>query len=90
MFYIITYDIGIERVNKVKKLTRQFLKWEQNSVVTGELSNSQIMDLTKRLKEIIDEQTDHIMIFAIRSEKFVERTDLGTPKFDLEDNGLFI
>ena len=90
MFYIITYDIGIERVNKVKKVTRRFLKWEQNSVVTGELSESQATELKLMLEQIIDKVNDHIIIFALRSNKFVDRLDLGTPKSDMTDDAIFV
>lgn len=90
MFYIITYDVGVERVNKVKKVTRRFLKWEQNSVVTGDLTESQAMELKKRLSDIIDVNKDHILIFSLRSSKFVDRLDLGTPKSDLDDDSLFV
>ena len=90
MFYIITYDVGVERVNKVKKVTRQFLKWEQNSVVTGDLTESQALELKKRLLDIIDKNEDHILIFSLRSSKFVDRLDLGTPKSNLEDGSIFV
>lgn len=90
MFYIITYDIGIERVNKVKKVTRRFLKWEQNSVVTGELPDSKATELKLTLNKIIDKEKDHIIIFALRADKFLERTDLGTPKADMPDDALFV
>ncbi len=90
MFYIITYDVGIERVNSVKKLTRRFLKWEQNSVVTGDLTDAQAMELKKRLLDILDKDKDHIIIFSLRSRKFANRTDLGTPKNDLEDDSFFV
>ena len=90
MFYIITYDVGVERVNKVKKVTRQFLKWEQNSVVTGDLTESQALELKRRLSDIIDKNKDHILIFSLRSIKFVDRLDLGTPKSNLEDDSLFV
>jgi len=90
MFYILTYDIGIERVNKVKKITREFLKWEQNSVVTGELSDSQAMELKRKLKEIIDTEKDHIIIFSLRSRKFLDRVDLGTPKTEIDEDSFFL
>ena len=90
MYYVITYDVGVDRVNKVKKLTRQFLKWEQNSVVSGELSESQITQLKSELVHIINHKEDHIIILGIRSKKFFDREDLGTPKSELDGGTLFI
>lgn len=90
MYYIITYDIGIERVNRVKKITRQFLKWEQNSVVTGDLSESKALELERKLRDVINKNEDHIIIFTLRSQKFIERIDLGTPKTEMEKDALFV
>lgn len=90
MYYIITYDIGAERVNRVKKVTREFLKWEQNSVVTGELTESQVIQLKKRLCDIMDLDKDHIIIFALRSKKFLDRVDIGTPKTNMEEDAYFL
>jgi CRISPR-associated protein Cas2 len=90
MYYIITYDVGIERVNRVKKLTREFMKWEQNSVVTGDLSESQTMQLEKRLAAIIDKDHDHVIIFGIRSKKYIDRKDMGTPKSSMDNDSFFV
>lgn len=90
MYYIITYDVGIERVNNVKKITREFLRWEQNSVVSGDLSESQITQLKERLEDVIDKGKDHIIIFGVRSKKFLVRIDMGTSKTNMHDDSLFI
>lgn len=90
MYYIITYDVGVERVNHVKKITREFLKWEQNSVVSGDLTQYQVAQLKKRLEYVIDRDKDHIIIFGVRSKKFLVRIEMGTPKTNIDDNSLFI
>ncbi|MHB8361107.1 MAG: CRISPR-associated endonuclease Cas2 [Thermoplasmataceae archaeon] len=90
MFFIITYDINEHRVNLVKKILREFLKWEQNSVFSGDLTTSQIRVLMARLERTIDKETDHIIIFKSRSSKFIEREDMGKSKTASEGNSLFI
>lgn len=90
LYYIITYDVGVERVNKIKKVTREFLRWEQNSVVSGELTDSQYLRLVAKLEDIIDKTNDHIIIFSVRSKKFVQRTDLGTSRTNLEEDSFFL
>jgi|ACXJ01.1.fsa_nt_gi CRISPR-associated protein Cas2 len=90
MFYIITYDVNEMRVNRVKKLLRVFLKWDQNSVVSGDLTDSQYLELRKELDKILDKSKDHVIIFKSRSSKFLEREDIGTPRGLGEDDALFI
>lgn len=82
--------MGIERVNRVKMLLRTFLKWEQNSVLTGNLTDSQFRELKDRLAKIVNKEKDHIMIMEIRTEKYVNRIDLGTPKSNLDEGDMFI
>lgn len=90
MFYIITYDVGVERIDKIRKFLRRFLKWEQNSVVAGELTNSQIREIRDKINSLIKAQEDHVIIFGIRSQEFVAREDIGTTKSKLEGDDLFI
>lgn len=90
MFYVITYDVGVERVDKIRKFLRRFLKWEQNSVVVGELTKSQFREVRDQIRSIIKAEEDHVIIFGIRSEEFVDREDLGTPKSKLDGGDLFI
>jgi CRISPR-associated protein Cas2 len=90
MFYIVTYDVSEARVNRVKKLLRVFLKWDQNSVVSGDLTDSQYRELRDRLIKILDKTQDHVIIFKSRSSKFLQREDIGTPKGFSEDDSLFI
>ena len=66
------------------------MSWEQNSVLTGELSNLQITELKDSLNKLIIKKEDHVMIFAIRSVKYIERQDLGTPKSQMEEGGFFV
>ena len=89
-FYIITYDVNEARVNQVKKLFRVFLKWDQNSVVSGDLTDSQYRELRDRLDKVLDKTQDHVIIFKSRSSKFLEREDIGTPKGIGKNDSLFI
>ncbi len=90
MYYIITYDVGEKRVNLVKKLLRTYLSWEQNSVLTGELSNLQITEIKDSLNKVVNKNEDHVMIFAIRSFKYIDRQDIGTPKSQMGEGGFFV
>lgn len=85
MYAIIVYDVGVKRVNKVKKLLRQYLVWIQNSVFEGELTESELMQVKRKLKEIIDANADAVQFYILKSEKYLKREAMGTPKAEPEN-----
>ena len=85
MYIIIVYDINVERVNKVKSFLRQHIFWIQNSVFEGEVTESEFEDIYKGLIEIIDEETDSIIIYKVRMEELVNREVLGIEKSPIEE-----
>lgn len=80
MYVIIVYDIKVERVNKVKGYLRKHLNWIQNSVFEGEVTPSELEEIKKGLKDIINKNDDSVIIFAARSEKAFKRQVLGIEK----------
>lgn len=44
------------------KLCRQYLCWIQNSVLEGELSETKLRELKIKMKNVIDEAEDSIII----------------------------
>jgi len=85
MYAVIVYDIDVERVNKVNKFLKVYLYWRQNSVFEGELSKSQLEEVKAGLKEIIDENTDSILIYKFPSKKNFELEVVGTEKNPIEN-----
>ncbi len=84
MYVIIVYDIKVERVNKVKSFLRQHLFWIQNSVFEGEVTKSQYNEIKTKLKEIIDEDEDSVIIFNTRMEELVNREVIGIEKSKID------
>lgn len=84
MYVVIVYDIKVERVNKIKSFLRQHLYWIQNSVFEGELTNSQYMEIVSKLKQIMDEDEDSIIIFKSRMEELIDREVLGIEKSKID------
>jgi CRISPR-associated protein Cas2 len=80
MYVIIVYDVGVERVNKIKKFLRTWLNWVQNSVFEGELTESEFLKVEDGLKNIIDKELDSIIIFKLRDRKYIDRKILGIEK----------
>ena len=64
MYVIVVYDVGEKRVGKMLKLCRQYLCWIQNSVFEGELSEAKLRELKLKIKGIIDQSEDSIIIFT--------------------------
>jgi CRISPR-associated protein Cas2 len=82
MYVIVVYDIGVERVNRVRGFLRQYLDWIQNSVFEGELTKATLREVEKGLKEITDPALDSIIIFVLKDEKFLEKRFIGEPKVE--------
>jgi CRISPR-associated protein Cas2 len=85
MYVIAIYDVNEKRVGKMLKLCRQYLNWIQNSVFEGELTEVQINELKWRAEEIMDPENDSFIIFASRSNKWLEKQIIGKEKNDLDN-----
>ncbi|MDR1886826.1 MAG: CRISPR-associated endonuclease Cas2 [Prevotellaceae bacterium] len=77
MYVILVYDVGEKRVAKMLKLCRKYLNWVQNSVFEGEITKVKLKELTILSKKIIDPDSDSIIIFANRDEKWLNKTVIG-------------
>lgn len=80
MYVIIVYDVGVERVNKIKKFLRTWLNWVQNSVFEGELTESEFIKVQQGIKNIVDKEFDSVIIFKLRDRKFIDRKVIGVDK----------
>ena len=83
MYAIVVYDVGEERVNKVKKLFRKYMVWIQNSVFEGELTSAQLMSIKHELGRIIDREYDAIHFYILKSDKYLRKETMGTPKAEV-------
>lgn len=80
MYVLIVYDIGVERVTKVHKLLKAYLNWRQNSVFEGELTAAQIEQVKQSLKGIVKLETDSVLIYIARDEKWLTREEIGNQR----------
>lgn len=85
MYVIVAYDVGVERVNKVKAFLRRYLTWVQNSVLEGEISESNYMKIKNKLSKIIHESDDSIILYIFSSNKLFTRETIGVKKGEPED-----
>lgn len=80
MYVIIVYDVGEKRVGKMLKLCRQYLCWIQNSVLEGELSEAKLRELQMKMKAIIDESEDSVIVFTNKMGYNMNKQILGKEK----------
>lgn len=80
MYAIVVYDIGEERVAKVCKYLRTVLQWMQNSVFEGEITESQLERVKKRLEKLTEPEKDAIVIYLLSDEKWLRRETMGIEK----------
>ena len=80
MFVIVVYDVGERRVTKVLKRCRKYLNWVQNSVLEGDISESNLKKLKMELERIIESDHDSVIIYTSRTTKYTEREIMGLRK----------
>lgn len=80
MYIILVYDIGEKRVGKMLKLCRKYLSWIQNSVFEGEITEVKLKELKMRALNIMEGETDSIIIFKSRNESWLEKEIVGNEK----------
>lgn len=80
MFVIITYDIKIERINRVRKLLRKYLIWTQNSVFEGKITEAKLQKCLSEINSMIDRREDSIYVYRIQNEKNIKKDVIGEEK----------
>ena len=77
MYVLIVYDVEVRRVTKIHKFLKRYLHWVQNSVFEGEVTDSQIEAIKVELKRVMDKETDSVLIYVARDQKWLKKETLG-------------
>ncbi|WP_291862335.1 CRISPR-associated endonuclease Cas2 [Marinilabilia sp.] len=77
MYIILMYDVNEKRTGKMLRLCRKYLSWIQNSVFEGEISDVKLKELKNMAAMIMDYETDSLIIFKTRNEKWLEKEIVG-------------
>ncbi len=85
MYVIAVYDVGQKRVGKMLKLCRRYLNWIQNSVFEGEISEVRLLELKHEAMLLMDDNTDSLIIFKTRQEKWLDKEIVGKEKQSLDN-----
>ncbi len=85
MYVILVYDVGQKRVGKMLKLCRLYLNWIQNSVFEGEITEVKLLELKQKAMQVMDEESDSLIIFKTRQEKWLEKEIVGLERQGLDN-----
>ncbi len=77
MYIILVYDINVKRVGRMLKVCRQYLNWVQNSVFEGESTPAKLKELKMRLKKVMEEEEDSVLIYVLAEQRLMEKQILG-------------
>lgn len=53
MYVLMTYDVKAKRTEKFKKLLRKYLEHIQNSVFSGDLQESKLIELRRAISQLL-------------------------------------
>ena len=79
-YLIITYDIGEDRVNKVRKILKKYFMWVQNSVFEGDTTEGKLAKCRSELQKIIKEDEDSIYFYSLENRLNYRKTVMGIEK----------
>lgn len=85
MYVILVYDVDAKRVGKMLKLCRRYLNWIQNSVFEGEMTDVKLKELLHEAKLIMNDETDSIIVFKSRQEKWLDKMVVGKEKNKIDN-----
>ncbi|WP_010416766.1 CRISPR-associated endonuclease Cas2 [Anaerophaga thermohalophila] len=85
MYVILVYDVNEKRTSKMLKLCRKYLNWIQNSVFEGEISEVKLKELINKASSIMDNETDSLIIFKTRNEKWLEKEIIGNERSETDN-----
>ncbi len=79
MFVVVVYDVGVERLAKVRRILSRYLLWTQNSVFEGDIDRESLQELLEYLDMAIDRAHDRIRVY-VREKGNMEIHTLGYDK----------
>jgi len=83
-YVIVFYDVGEERVGKIFKICKQYLKHFQKSVFRGHITPANYLELKEKLKKNIDPEHDFITFIQTISESSFHEESIGNTGVDPE------
>ena len=83
MYIILVYDVGVERVDRVRVYLKRYLNWIQNSAFEGELTEGELAQVRVGLRGLIVESEDSVLIFKTSNKRWVDKEVVGVEKSEV-------
>lgn len=83
IYVVVVYDVAVNRIDRVRKLLRQYLTWVQNSAFEGELTKGEMEKVKARLGRLIKKDEDSILFYVTSSRKWIKKDVLGIEKAEV-------
>lgn len=80
IFVVLTYDIEVKKINKVRKILKKYLIWTQNSVFEGEITEGKLQKCLGQIGKVIDKNEDSVYIYIIENPKNISKMKIGKEK----------
>lgn len=77
MYIVLCYDVGSERVNRVRKVAKKYLHPVQRSVLEGYLTEGELNQLKKELQGCINTEEDQVRAYVMGSTRYMQIHQLG-------------
>jgi CRISPR-associated protein Cas2 len=72
LYVIVVYDVGIERVDSVRHILKQYLTWIQNSVFEGEISIGKLEEIRILISYIINKEKDSVIVYSLNNPSWLQ------------------
>ena len=73
MHVVIVYDIGVERIDSVRHILKQYLTWIQNSAFEGEITQGLLDELRLKVLSVIDKGKDSVIVYTINNPSWLNK-----------------
>ncbi len=77
MWVIVTYDVGVKRNTKVRKICRKYLLHVQKSVFEGHIREKELEKMKWELEREIDVEQDQIAIYIFDTLRYSSKDLIG-------------
>jgi len=76
MYIVMVYDLEAERTQKALKIGRRYLTHVQNSVLEGEISEGDLINLKNEIDDLL-KPGESTIIYELSSDTLLNRTVYG-------------
>ncbi len=77
MYIILCYDVGSERVGRMRKTALKYLHPVQRSVFEGNLSDSTMLRMKREIAGIIEPEADAVVLYCCVAAHDVVKEQIG-------------